>query len=189
MRVARALGAAALLSAACLAAGEGAMDEKGRSRFTVEHIRETSARPFAEATAAFEARLGRHDPVPAATLAHGAAPAEVRAAIEKMAGPSGFMIFAKQDHGTLLGLVGARRKVVQYVVGNPLFAVEMTRHDVGAALYAPLRVLTYEPEGGGTCIEYDLPSSLFGRLGDPQVDAVAVDLDRKMADLVAASLR
>lgn len=188
MRAARSLGVAALLAAAGLTAGEGAMNEEGRSRFTVEHVRQTSDRPFEESAAAFEARLGRHDPAPAATLARGSAPAEVRAAIEKMAGPSGFMLFAKQDHGTLLGLVGPRRKVVQYVVGNPLFAVEMTRHDVGAALYAPLRVLIYEPEGGGTSVEYDLPSSLFGGLGNPQVDAVAVDLDRKLADLVATSL-
>jgi len=43
-----------------------------------------------------------------------------------MAGPSGFMLLGTSDHGALLRLVGRPRKAVQYVVGNPLFAVEMT---------------------------------------------------------------
>ena len=83
-----------------------------------------------------------------------------------MAGPSGFMLFSTSDHGTLLRIVGQQRKAVQYVLGNPLFAVEMTRHAIGAALYAPLRVLIYEADDGKTCIEYDKPSSLFGQFGD-----------------------
>jgi uncharacterized protein (DUF302 family) len=73
---------------------------------------------------------------------------------------------------------------MQYVVGNPLYAIEMTRHSIGAALYAPLRVLICE-EHGKTCIEYDRPSSLFGQFGDGRVDAMAALLDRKLADLVA----
>jgi uncharacterized protein (DUF302 family) len=77
---------------------------------------------------------------------------------------------------------------VQYLVGNPLFAVEMTRHAIGAALYAPLRVLIYEDEPG-TCIEYDLPSSLFGQFEDERVDRVALSLDGKLADLVAKATR
>jgi Domain of unknown function DUF302 len=84
--------------------------------------------------------------------------------------------------------VGQRRKAVQYLVGNPLFAVEMTRHAIGAALYAPLRVLIYQDEPG-TCIEYDLPSSLFGQFKDERVDRVALSLDGKLADLVAKATR
>jgi uncharacterized protein (DUF302 family) len=77
---------------------------------------------------------------------------------------------------------------VQYLVGNPLFAVEMTRHAIGAALYAPLRVLIYQDEPV-TCIEYDLPSSLFGQFKDERVDRVALSLDGKLADLVAKATR
>ncbi|MDG3004629.1 DUF302 domain-containing protein [Paludisphaera mucosa] len=173
-------------------AGEGAMPEKRneeRSQVAVEHVRLTVDRPFDAVAAAFERGLGRHDPGPTATLAQGADPATVRAAIEKMAGPSGFMLFGKNDHGTLLGLVGPRRKAVQYVVGNPLFAVEMTRHAVGAALYAPLRVLIHEPEAGVTCIEYDLPSSLFGQFQDDAVSKVAASLDAKLAALIDDSVK
>jgi hypothetical protein len=77
---------------------------------------------------------------------------------------------------------------VQYLLGNPLFAVRMTQHDVRAGLYAPLRVLVYEDEGGKTCVEYDSPSSLFGQFGDANVTEVAEMLDRKLEHLVAAAI-
>ena len=47
----------------------------------------------------------------------------------------------------------------------------------------------YCEEAGKTCIEYDRPSSLFGRLGDARVDEVAASLDRKLADLAAEAMR
>jgi uncharacterized protein (DUF302 family) len=106
-----------------------------------------------------------------------------------MAGPSGFVLFSTSDHGALLRVVGQRGKAVQYVVGNPLFAVEMTRHALGAGLYAPLRVLIYEAEDGKTCLEYDRPSSLFGQFGDEPVGRVAAALDQKLEDLAAAATR
>jgi uncharacterized protein (DUF302 family) len=74
-------------------------------------------------------------------------------------------------------------------VGNPLFAIEMTRYAIGAALYAPLRVLIYEDDNGKTCIEYDRPSSLFGQFGDEKVNTMAVSLDNKLGDLASAALR
>lgn len=77
------------------------------------------------------------------------------AKIEAMAGPSGFMLFATHNHGALLRLAGQKRKAVQYVVGNPLFAFQMTQHDIRASLYAPLRVLIHENEDASKGL--DLP--------------------------------
>jgi Domain of unknown function DUF302 len=54
------------------------------------------------------------------------------------------MLFGTSDHGALLRLAGQKRKAIQYVVGNPVFALQMTQHDIRASLYAPLRVLIYE---------------------------------------------
>jgi hypothetical protein len=48
---------------------------------------------------------------------------------------------------------------------------------LAAGLYAPLRVLLYESENGGSIFEYDQPSSLFGQFGDEQVLLVARGLD------------
>lgn len=86
-------------------------------------------------------------------------------------------IFVKRDHGALLGLYGQTRDAVQYEIGNPLTASTMTRYGLAAALYAPLRVVIYERDGGGSRIEYDLPSSLFGQLGDARITKVAQGLD------------
>ena len=106
-----------------------------------------------------------------------------------MAGPSGFMLFRTSDHGALLRIAGQKRKAIQYLLGNPLFAIRMTQHDIRAGLYAPLRVLIYEGGAGQTCVEYDRPSSLFGQFGDDRIAPTAVMLDRKLEALVAAALK
>jgi uncharacterized protein (DUF302 family) len=160
-----------------------------KTRFTVDHVRITTDRAFEDVTTAFERRLGRFDPDVLKALAAGEDAEGIRARIESMAGPSGFMLFSANDHGGLLRLAGQKRKAVQYVVGNPLFALQMTQHDIRASLYAPLRVLIYEADDGKTCIEYDRPSSLFGQFGDERVDSMAASLDQKLEDLAATATR
>ena len=85
------------------------------------------------------------------------------------------------------GIFGKPRKATRYLVGNPLFAIEMTRHAIGAALYAPSRVRVHEVEDGKTCVEYDLPSSLFGPFKGDRVSRVATMLDRRPEDLVTTA--
>lgn len=100
-----------------------------------------------------------------------------------------FMLFGTQDHGSLLTLAGQKRKAIQYVVGNPLFALQMTQHDIRASLYAPLRVLIYEDNERKTCVEYDKPSSLFGQFGNDRIAPTAAMLDRKLEALVAEAFK
>src|SRR5262249_37503177 len=163
--------------------------EKHVGKVTIEHVRVETEKPFGEVAAALEARMGRFDPAAYEELRSGADPETVRVRLEGMAGPSGFMLFRTSDHGALLRLAGQTRKAVQYLLGNPLFAVRMTQHDIRAGLYAPLRVLVYEDEGGRTCVEYDRPSSLFGQFGNASVTEVATMLDRKLEHLVAEAIR
>jgi uncharacterized protein (DUF302 family) len=158
------------------------------SRFTVDHVRLETDKPFEEIAKAFERQLGRFEPEVYKALASGGDAEATRARLEAMAGPSGFMLFGTNDHGALLRLAGQERKAVQYVVGNPLFALQMTRHDIRASLYAPLRVLLYENEAGKTCVEYDTPSSLFGRFRKAEITAVAAMLDRKLEALAVAAI-
>ena len=99
------------------------------------------------------------------------------------------MLFGTQDHGALLRIVGQKRKALQYVVGNPLFALQMTQHDLRAGLYAPLRVLIYEDTRGRTCREYDKPSSLFGQFQNDRISPTAAMLDKKLEDLVTTAIR
>jgi uncharacterized protein (DUF302 family) len=159
------------------------------SRFTVDHVRLATDKPFEEVARGFERQLGRFDPDVYKSLAAGGDAEEAKAKIEAMAGPSGFMLFATHNHGALLRLAGQKQKAIQYVVGNPLFALQMTQHDIRASLYAPLRVLIYEDERGRTCLEYDRPSSLFGQFNDDRIAPVASMLDRKLEDLVTTAIR
>jgi uncharacterized protein (DUF302 family) len=158
------------------------------SRFVVDHVRLARDKHFEEVTAAFERQLGRFEPGVYQALAEGGDAEAARTRIEAMAGPSGFMLFGTQNHGALLRIARQQRKAVQYVVGNPLFALQMTQHDIRASLYAPLRVLIYENEEGKTCVEYDRPSSLFGQFGNDRISPTAAMLDRKLEALVAAAM-
>jgi uncharacterized protein (DUF302 family) len=174
---------------AALALGNPAGIPMTNSRFTVDHVRVTSDKPFDEVAAAFVGQLGTYDAGALEQLAAGADAREARAKIEALAGPSGFMLFGTQDHGLLLRIVSQKRKAVQYVVGNPLIAVQMTQHDVRASLYVPLRVLIYEDGAGKTCLEYDRPSSLLGQFGNERIAPVAASLDRKLEALVAKAIQ
>jgi uncharacterized protein (DUF302 family) len=159
------------------------------TRITVEHIHVATDHPFEKVINAFEKQVGQFDPAAYQHLNAGVEPEEVRSKIKAMEGPSGFMLFRTSDHGALLRLAGQKRKAIQYLVGNPLFALQMTQQDIRAALYAPLRVLIYENAQGKTCVEYDKPSSLFGQFGDTQVTEVARMLDRKLEQLVATAIQ
>jgi uncharacterized protein (DUF302 family) len=159
------------------------------TRIAVEHVRVLADKPFAQVAKALEEQMGQFDPEVYKSLTAGEDAKNVRAKIETMVGPSGFMLFRASDHGALLRLAGQKKKAIQYLVGNPLFAVQMTQHDIRASLYAPLRVLINENEGSKTCVEYDRPSSLFGQFGSAKVTDVATMLDRKLEQLVAKAIQ
>lgn len=89
------------------------------SRFVVDHVRLETDKPFEEVANAFERQLGRFDPDVSKSLIAGGDTEGARARIAAMAGPSGFMLFGTNDHGSLLRLAGQKRKAIQYVVGNP----------------------------------------------------------------------
>jgi uncharacterized protein (DUF302 family) len=147
--------------------------EINTTRNSVDHVRLATDKPFRDVTKAFEQQVGRFDPDVYKALAECGDAEGAKAKIEAMAGPSGFMLFATHNHGALLRLAGQQLKAIQYVVGNPLFAVQMTQHDIRASLYAPLRVLIYEDNNRKTCLEYDKPSSLFGQFGNDRIRAVS----------------
>jgi hypothetical protein len=147
----------------------------------IEHVKIDSTKSFAAAKAAFEGAVPQLDPSIAEALTEGE---EKRA--ETLAGRADLFLFLKRDHGALLKITGEPRNAVQYEIGNPFTATKMTRRQLPAALYAPLRVVLYENAAGGATFEYDQPSSLFGQFGDERVAEVGRDLD---AELERALLR
>jgi uncharacterized protein (DUF302 family) len=159
------------------------------TRITVEHIHVATDHPFEKVINAFEKQVGQFDPAAYQHLDAGVDSEQIRSKVKAMEGPSGFMLFRTSDHGALLRLAGQKRKAIQYLVGNPLIALQMTQHDIRAALYAPLRVLIYENAQGKTCVEYDKSSSLFGQFGDTKVTEVARMLDHKLEQLVSKAIQ
>ena len=154
-------------------------------KIEVQHVAQKVDASFETFTQNLERMLGRFDYSIYKELDAGAAEVEKR--LQESAGEEELMLFNIQDHGKLLEIFGKGRKAKakQYVLGNPLIAITMTRHDLRAALYAPLRILVYEAEDKSTFVEFDLASSLFGQFGDPEVTSVALALDRKLDRLIA----
>jgi len=111
-------------------------------------------------------------------------PGIIEKCLKEMCGEEDLMLFEVLDHGSLLNIIGSPRKAKQYVLGNPLTAIEMTRHDIRAGLYAPLRVFVYETDDHLTQIDYDRPSSLFGKFNNPNVTTVAQSLDKKLVNII-----
>jgi hypothetical protein len=140
---------------------------------TVEHIRIESSKPFPEVCAALERAVPPLDPEILERLAAGDIE---RVDHEREHGPE-LSIFLVRDHGALLQIAGRARNARQYDIGNPITASRMTRHQLAAAQYAPIRVVLYENEAGHAVFEYDRPSSVFGQFGDERATAVARGLD------------
>ena len=102
--------------------------------------------------------------------------------VEPLAGPSGFMLFDLIDHGAWIRKAGIDRKVMRVILGNPLIAITMLRHDVTAGLFAPVELLLVD-EGDGSSLTYVKPSSLMVVERNPELLSAAKELDAKLAAL------
>ena len=139
----------------------------------VEHIKISSERSFADVRRRLEGTLSKLDASLVEALRSGD---QKRARAYEETGPK-LSIFEERDYGALLQIFGSRGNALQYEIGNPLTASKMTRYQLSAALYAPLRVVLFEDEQGKGVFEYDKPSSFFGQYGDERVTEVGRYLD------------
>lgn len=105
-----------------------------------------------------------------------------RRRIESHVGPSGFMLFGLVDHGGWITKTGIERKAIRVILGNPLIAITMLRHDLTAGLFAPVELLILE-EPAGSSLTYVKPSSLMVVEPNPELLAAAEQLDAKLAAL------
>jgi uncharacterized protein (DUF302 family) len=149
----------------------------------VEHIRIQSERPFAEVRRKLEDLLPRLDQSISEALSRG----DRERAKEYGANGPKLSIFLARDHGALLHVAGLQFNALQYEIGNPLTASKMTRHQLGACLYAPLRVALFEDQQGRGLFEYDKPSSFFGQFGDDRVTDVGRYLDSALESVLIAA--
>ena len=150
----------------------------------VEHVTIQSSNAFDIVRAKLEALLPRIDDGVFTLLRYGESERALR---ELEAGPT-LSIFGFRDHGALLTIAGLRRRAIQYDIGNPLTASRMTRYEISAGLYAPVRVLLREDSDGVVVFEYDRPASVFGQFENDQVDVVAQRLDQDLQSALEAAV-
>ena len=105
---------------------------------------------------------------------------------DRYVGESGFMLFAQIDHGGWLPKFGIEQRAVRWIIGNPLYAITMIRHDITAGLFAPVELLVSENiDGAGATVTYVRRSSLMVIEANPPLLAAAQTSHRKLEELVA----
>lgn len=149
----------------------------------IDHVTIKSLKPFNDVRAALEALAPRIDDGIFTLLRYG----ESTRALRELETCPPLSIFGQRDHGALLAIAGLSRRSIQYDIGNPLTASKMTRHQLPAGLYAPIRVLLREDSDDVVGFEYDRPASVFGQFGSAEVNAVAQQLDRDLRALLEAA--
>ena len=170
------------IGAANIAASDDANEPTvTRKNIHVEHIRIDTGKSYSEVRSALE-RLPRFDDRIRTLLDYGEI-AHVKSELNRIQGDAGLVVFSVATHGDWLRIIDLRtRNAVQLVIGNVLVSTQMTRHELAAGLYAPLRIVVYENMTGTATVEYDRPSTLFGQYGNRNVDTVAQELDQKIFD-------
>jgi hypothetical protein len=158
--------------------------------FEVERIDLTSTRSYVDALRTFEEKVPPADMSTLGRLASSRASSrEIEEAVRSMAGELEFMSFAKLEQGPLTSLLGKPKKMVVFLLGNPVLANRMYEANPAIGVYAPLRASIYEDQEGRTHFTYDRPSALLAQFDHAQVRAVARALDEKMSALADAIVR
>ena len=105
--------------------------------------------------------------------------------VNQRVGPSGFVLFFEIDHGSWIGKFGIQRKALRWILGNPLIAITMLRHDLQAGLFVPVELYVVEQDDdAGATVSYVVPSSLIAIGDNRELREAAEALDRKLEDLV-----
>ena len=154
-------------------------------RFDGVRVRYDSAKNYDELVAALLADIGER-PVPVSDFATATDNWQsYQERVQPHVGPSGFMLFGLFDHGAWITKAGIDRKVLRVILGNPLIAITMLRHDVTAGLFAPVEVLLVDEDDGRSSLTYVKPSSLMVVDDNPELLSAAKELDAKLAALAA----
>ena len=158
-----------------------------QKQFLGVRVQVNTTRSLDEVTASLRALMGRADGTRFAAVAQETnSEAEyVREVEARLVGESGFMLFSEFDHGAWINKFGIHRRVSRWILGNPLIAITMLRHDIGAGLFVPVEILlTDRLEEPGSTVSYVRPSSAIAVEENPPLLAAAQALDAKLDMLI-----
>jgi len=166
------------------------MNVKQKLTITIEHIVITSSKSYEQITKLLEEKMmyaiDDTDKLIEQLVRMKTPWQEASQVIQNQFGKSSFQIFRKIDHGLLLSLAGKPRKAVQYTIGNPLLAVQMTQLVTAVALYAPFKVAVYEDDNNGSVIIYDELASFVSQFHNEELIQLAKHVDSSLEALVAS---
>jgi uncharacterized protein (DUF302 family) len=155
-------------------------------RINVERVTITSRKSLQEVLAKFDAPVG-HPNIEEflKRVAAAKTTSEMEKVVQSALGPSGFMEFARFDHGGVVhkGESDDYPEVLRLVIGNPLIMREMVKHVPDAGSYAPVTILIDE-RPDGVHLSYDRMASLLAPYENPAALKVARDLDAKVEALL-----
>ena len=157
-------------------------------RINVERVSVTSRKSLQDVLSKFDAAVGHPDIEEFwKRVAAAKTRPEMQSFIQSALGPSGFMEFARFDHGGVVhkGETGDHPRVFRLVIGNPLIMREMVKHVPDAGSYAPVTILIYE-RPDGVHLSYDRMASLLAPYENAEALRVAKDLDAKVEALLAS---
>ncbi|CCM00825.1 uncharacterized protein FIBRA_02867 [Fibroporia radiculosa] len=154
----------------------------------------TTSLPVAEIVARLDKELNRDKPGPTINeiLRSSKTRDEQEQKIGELSGGKDFVFFGVQPHHVWRNVyrgTTSSPKTYQYVLGNPLIAETMFKHDLYTGLHVPPRILVAEKaDGSGTEVVYILPSTIIAIPIDGKVNAelkaAAEALDEKLEQLV-----
>jgi hypothetical protein len=158
-------------------------------RINVERVTVTSRNSLQDVLARFNAAVG-HPNIEEfwQDVAAVKTKSEMEKVVQSALGPSGFMEFARFDHGGVVhkGKPGGYPGVFRFVIGNPLIMREMVKHVPDAGSYAPVTILIDE-RPDGIHLSYDRMESFLEPYENAAALKVAKDLDAKVEALLASA--
>jgi len=157
-------------------------------RIDVERVSVTSRRSLKDVLSKLNGAVG-HPNIEEFWKRVGAAKtkSEMKTVVQSALGTSGFMEFARFDHGGVVhkGESGDHAKVFRLVIGNPLIMREMVKHVPDAGSYAPVTILIDE-RPDGVHLSYDRMASFLATYKNEEALKVAEELDAKVEGLLAS---
>jgi len=158
------------------------------THITIEHRVVAAGRSYEQVIQALEAQLGPQpdlDKLQQALRTTNPSWEQIVQSLEQLPGTSGFILFSTFDLGALLTVGGKHTRAVQYVIGNPLLAIQMVEYAPEAALYAPFRLVVYEDRAGTAFVAYERFTSQLAQYPNPEIAPVARLVEQKLEALVA----
>ena len=167
------------------------MEKTSTRRIHVDRVSVTSRKSLQDVLAKFDVAVGRPNIEEFwRRMTAAKTTSEMDNVVQSALGPSGFMEFARFDHGGVVhkGESDDYPKVFRLVIGNPLIMREMVKHVPDAGSYAPVTILIDE-RSDGVHISYDRMASFLEPYGNAEALKVAGDLDAKVEALLASTSR